>query len=334
MATVKTIQAPETNCLNCEAPLTGKFCSACGQKANLHKDNFWHMTAHFAGDYFHYDNKFWSTVKVLFIKPGKITAEYNLGKRAKYLNPIQFYFFVTTVFFLLFFSFSSHNNEHIKIKTQSNKPIIDFKFNDDPIADSIIHENENVKVDGKIGIGKWTPKEQNLAEYDSVQASLPSAQKDNYLVHRMRRQVFKMQSSNDDGAKFTEIFLETYYHSFPKVFFFLLPFFALLLKIFFRKSKLLYVDHIIFSIHFHSFCFLLFLVFGLFLKLVPDKFTPNNCGAFNVIGIGIYLAFALKMVYNNTWVKTLIKQMILFVLYMFGFALVALGFAMFTFLTM
>ncbi len=77
----------EENCLNCGYPLIGKFCGNCGQKAFLHKDSFWHMASHFIGDYFHYDSKFWITLKTLFTKPGIVTLEFIQGKRVKYLTP-------------------------------------------------------------------------------------------------------------------------------------------------------------------------------------------------------------------------------------------------------
>jgi len=44
---------------------------------------------------------------------------------------------------------------------------------------------------------------------------------------------------------------------------FFLPLFALLLKLFYNRKKYFYVDHAIFSLHFHSAVFVLFLIFTL-----------------------------------------------------------------------
>jgi len=91
----------EEHCLNCGEELHGRYCSHCGQKAGLRKDSFGHMVVHFIGDYFHYDNKFWTTFKALITKPGQVTLDYIEGRRARYLNPIQLYIFVVTVIVLL-----------------------------------------------------------------------------------------------------------------------------------------------------------------------------------------------------------------------------------------
>ena len=59
---------------------------------------------HFFSDVTHFDGKFFITVKDLFAKPGFLSAEYMIGRRVRYLDPIRMYIFTSAIFFLIFFS--------------------------------------------------------------------------------------------------------------------------------------------------------------------------------------------------------------------------------------
>jgi hypothetical protein len=91
-----------STCPNCGASVTGKYCSECGQKQEMHRETFWHILTHFVGHYFHYDSKFWVTLKTLCFYPGKLTLAYHNHQRMKYIPPVNLYIFVSVVFFLFF----------------------------------------------------------------------------------------------------------------------------------------------------------------------------------------------------------------------------------------
>lgn len=91
----------ETNCLNCGAQVTGKFCSACGQENIETRENFLHLALHTVGDFFHFDSKFIRTLNPLLTKPGFLTKEYWAGKRMHYLHPLRLFFFITVVMVII-----------------------------------------------------------------------------------------------------------------------------------------------------------------------------------------------------------------------------------------
>jgi hypothetical protein len=91
----------ETNCLNCGAEVTDRFCSHCGQENIEPRENFWQLLVHFFNDFTHFDGKFFSTIRVLLLQPGKLTREYIAGRRAGYLHPIRMYLFISFAFFIL-----------------------------------------------------------------------------------------------------------------------------------------------------------------------------------------------------------------------------------------
>jgi hypothetical protein len=293
----------EEKCLNCGYPLLGKFCAECGQKAFLHKDSFLHMAAHFAGDYFHYDSKFWITMKTLFLKPGVATLEYNAGKRAKFLSPVQLYIFITTVFFIAAFSVSSEDKTsavRIEQETASDTGVV--------IPAKVLQYTADTATKRKKSDG-LAPREKTLAAYDSVQKSLPADQRDGYFVNRVRR------NSYHHTGDLTEELL----HHLPKIFFLLLPLFALWLSLLFRKDKLYYVDHLVFAIHFHSVCFALLLVNILLVNIFTNELFNNMLSAVSLAGIPVYLFFSLRKVYSSSVVRVLMKMVLLVLLYFIGF---------------
>lgn len=88
-------------CLNCEAPLRGRFCAECGQAAHVHR-TLGHVFEEFLHGVLHFDTKAWRTLPLLVFKPGKLTREYVHGRRARYIAPFALFLFTI---FLMFFVF-------------------------------------------------------------------------------------------------------------------------------------------------------------------------------------------------------------------------------------
>lgn len=84
--------AQEMACRNCAAPLSGPYCSACGQKAVVHRTiaEFGHDIAH---GVFHFDGKIWRTLPLLAWRPGELTRRYIHGERAKFVSPFALFLF-------------------------------------------------------------------------------------------------------------------------------------------------------------------------------------------------------------------------------------------------
>jgi hypothetical protein len=80
-----------THCKNCGADLDGKFCSNCGQKADIHSISFSYLTHESVHALTHTDKGFLFLIKDLFLKPGIVAKEYIEGSRKKYFNPLSFF---------------------------------------------------------------------------------------------------------------------------------------------------------------------------------------------------------------------------------------------------
>jgi thiamine biosynthesis protein ThiS len=99
-------ESPSSNaawqCPTCGAQVSGKFCPDCGEKkfgaADLSMRHFFH---HALEDFFHFDSKLFGSFRLLFTRPGFLTAEYLRGCRKPYLHPFQLFFLANLIYFLL-----------------------------------------------------------------------------------------------------------------------------------------------------------------------------------------------------------------------------------------
>lgn len=91
-----------TTCKNCGHKLQGNYCPVCGEKRFDAKQL---SVKHFAEEAFeglvHFDNKFFRTLKSLFIKPGQLSLDYVEGRRTGYMKPIPLFLVINLLFFVL-----------------------------------------------------------------------------------------------------------------------------------------------------------------------------------------------------------------------------------------
>ncbi|MBI2212538.1 MAG: DUF3667 domain-containing protein [Acidobacteria bacterium] len=106
---------------------------------------------------------------------------------------------------------------------------------------------------------------------------------------------------------------EALVHSLPKAMFLLMPVFALLLMLFYRKAQPYYVPHLYFSIHLHAFAFCLL---SSCLLLGATGIALVEVVSLFLLGAVIpYFLLALRTVYGGAWGKTLAKGATMIALY-------------------
>ncbi len=89
-------------CLNCGTELYGAYCYKCGQKVIEHKDrSVGAFIKNFFEESFSFDAKFLQSLKYLFTKPGFLTVEYVEGRVNRWVSPLKLYLFLSvTAFFI------------------------------------------------------------------------------------------------------------------------------------------------------------------------------------------------------------------------------------------
>ena len=315
----------EEYCLNCKTTLQGDYCHRCGQKKlNEHNDSFLHMMIHFIGDFVHFDSQIFRTAIPLLVKPGFLVNEYLKGKRARYLPPVRMYVFLSFLFFFLTFSLTNVTKNvkedvtddsvlKFNVKDDSTKEIKNLPFSE--LSDTLKKMDNNFITFGN-------EKYASARQYDSLQGLLKNNQKDFWLIHQFKLKVLIIKGKilSNDRNEFINEMIDNFLHNFPKILFFLLPVFAFLLKLLYRKRY--YLEHLIFSITFYNF-FFLFGSLMLLIRLIP-VFKDTGDFLYAIIPL-LYLFLSMKNVYQEKKRKTMIKFIFFIVSFsvLLGFGLVA-----------
>jgi hypothetical protein len=103
---------PAHLCTNCGAPLHGRYCSSCGQRAGTAAHTVGHFLREAIEAFTHADSRLWSTLKALLRRPGFLTREYFAGRRARYLPPLRLYLIMSVLFFVLNALLSAGPSQH------------------------------------------------------------------------------------------------------------------------------------------------------------------------------------------------------------------------------
>lgn len=319
----------QNNCLNCGATVHGKFCGNCGQEnLDLHEP-FWHFLSHSIGHYFHFDTKFYNTIVPLITKPGQLTLDYIEGKRTRYLQPVSMFIFISIVYFLLkpFIAFENDINLSIidKVKTPSElvKEIKNFEGLSKREKQESLLEIKSAQLEYFSAL-KTYRQDEIIDSFILLRSKQKNKEEINKLINDLKTSKTKSLHKfidNEDVEKplisiKDNITLKKYG---VKFFFILTPIFAFFLMINFRRNKKYYLDHIIFTLHLHSFGFIVLIIIGL-LNLISFNIISLYLDIIAFLVTGWYSYTGLKLVYKRTSWVTIRKMISLYFLY--GVALI------------
>ncbi|MFM7852064.1 MAG: DUF3667 domain-containing protein, partial [Flammeovirgaceae bacterium] len=332
--------------LNCGTKLEGVFCHHCGQKDIPQRQTLGELWTNFISSFWSYEGKFFRTTKYLITKPGFLAQEYTLGKRESYYHPARMYVFISFVFFLAFFSIpekdKTNEKDEVQLTDQDKKEISETTKNGfnqlakvtgdttlaslgDSIQKQVIANADIVKSKKKKEGPTFNFDDvkdyKTVAAYDSAQLAKPESERDNWFVKLVSHRTIKLKEKHgEDPEKFGEEFVSAFKDNFSKVLFYLLPFFALLLKLLYIRRGYYYSEHLVFSIYYYNF-FYLAGTLQILVGLLPWLSWASTFIGFWIV---LYLLFAMKRMYKQRWGKTILKYLV------FGFLfiiLVAIAFA-------
>jgi len=89
----------------------------------------------------------------------------------------------------------------------------------------------------------------------------------------------------------------------PKVMFGLMPVFALITWLFYRKQQRFYIPHLYYSVHFHAFVFLVMTIY----LLVNRIGVPKPIASVLILAVIPYHFIALRRVFGGSRARTLVK---------------------------
>jgi Protein of unknown function (DUF3667)/Domain of unknown function (DUF4286) len=310
---------PIENCLNCGTALSGQYCGNCGQRSRSRLISIWELLSDAFGDLFELDSRIWKTLIPLLVRPGKLTYEYLLGRRARFMPPFRTYLVLSIVFFLVAF-FNPQEDFGILFEPPQEAPQQTSE------AGSTTDAPGNEVIDELIAEGIIPPD----GTTDSCELeSMDMQAMPDWLARRLTReraQIVCERVSADNGAAL----LDKLKDNIPAALFLLLPLMAFVLKVLYPLSKRYYVEHLLFVVHYHAFFFLILILQMLFSRLgsllrLPDGVVGTTLVATSLY-VPVYLYKAMRRVYAQGHAATVPKFLGLAIAYFIGLAAI-LGFA-------
>ena len=92
---------PLIHCENCDALLTGRWCSNCGQAAIDYRRSFRHVIVDALDSFLNFESKFFATIGWLIARPWHLTNQFLAGRRVRYVHPLRLYLLVSILFFFV-----------------------------------------------------------------------------------------------------------------------------------------------------------------------------------------------------------------------------------------
>ena len=286
-------------CPNCGEEEVGKYCPRCGQS---NKD-FNKPLKQIVGDLLdsiNLDIRLLNTIVPFFSKPGFLAQEYFKGRRKRYVPPMRMYMFFSLVFFFLV---AYIGKEDIKkadsvqdnvTKEQlattekaitSADSVIFLSLTQNEVSDSV----ENNKV---FTLKDFTKENKEFIKQEIMADSMPDGMN-------------KIFDGAFNASERKELFIDKFYNYVSYALFLLMPLFAFILALILWKSRLLYVNHLIFSINFHSFIFGLASVGIILYKILPESFY--GAIGYLYLAFPLYLMVGIKRFYNRKYIGAFFK---------------------------
>lgn len=320
-----------TQCANCGAPLRGPFCFRCGQRNRERIAPLTTILIDLLSETLNFDTRFFRTLRRLLLHPGRLTNEYIAGRRAGYVPPLRLFVFSSFVLLLLLGFASNWALSDLPTGTRSAQSTVSTPLGaDTTLADtsaqvSAVRLNTDTTGDG-----------------ESAFINLPASVRDTLVqvADSLRRQPdtsaqFKFALLNGvlQATDSPQHFVQTVVGRLSGLAFLMLPVFALLLKLLYIRSGRLYIEHLILGLHTHAFLFILLIVVTL-LSLSGVSELAFIASLLVSFGPGLYLLVALRRVYQQSWLLTLVKAGILFSAYGAVLGVAIVGYLMLTLVLM
>lgn len=334
-------------CRNCESTMSDPslFCSACGQKYTTGKVTLTSFLKSFFSDVFDLNSKLYRSLWALFI-PGKLTNEFFSGRHVRYAPPFRIFIVASLVYVLGFSSFLKSTKEFQVDYKRSNlyerqrivnnidslhaQGLIPTKCDQ---IDTTIHFLKNEISEGTfmgmsfVNLPIYNPPFQiesgprvNQIEIysEDVDTIIKKYKVEGFINIVLSKQIIRANKNPSQLVTFIISRMSI-------ILLLMMPFTALILKLLYIRQKRYFVEHLVFSIHTHSFVFILMgisiLIFSMNYQKTSNGVSMNHNAAQGVAFIMglIYFFMAMKRVYGQKKRWTIIKFLLANMMYVFLF---------------
>jgi hypothetical protein len=311
-----------TMCANCGARLTGKYCSACGQRHHDHPvHDFWHFTSEALEDLTHADSRLWQTLTALLFRPGFLTREFLEDRRARYLPPVRLYLVVSVIFFVIVGLDSRISKAYVVLSYNGNAfhyQVVPAGNVPGPLAGTQTPTAAASKPGGLATLAPTPAARQHLCE----QTGTYIEQHMGWLARFGPRVVQSCLTGLTAGG--VKHYDEVVERNLERAMFLFLPLLALAMKPLYLRPRRHYIEHLLFFLHSHAFLFVALGVSTLVGMITSSRLVVGPVDMALTIYVPIYFYLALRRVYGQGRWLTLSKLAALGVVYFFlGVVMVA-----------
>jgi hypothetical protein len=286
-------------CKNCQHFFEGNFCPSCGQSVVEVQQPITHFLSDLFGSVFALDIRLIRSVPILLLKPGRLSEEFVSGKRVSHVPPFRFYFFTSVVFFFL-----------IGWQTRS------------AVNESLDSDNRLITSDslnGKLSLVQAITVGDTLVKADTVRSGVD-------LLRIFRNEIGKGLADSTLTAKQkvakekkfkslenSDVFITKVYQYASWSMFFLMPLFAFILYLVFRKKRKFYTEHLVYSVNLHTFFFMI-AILALLLSIAFPTLL-NKIGGLIFLFTVVYSIIGIRNFYRTRWVSAILSSIGIFTIY-------------------
>jgi hypothetical protein len=326
-------------------PANALFCPRCGQRYLPKKQTVGQLFLDFFKETLNLESKTFRTLRDLLV-PGKLTQAYFGGRQKSYLSPIRVFLIFAALHFAALSTLLDHllekklnqiantRRERAYFNLYSNRlDSVSWRVEKEfkprylvskKILDTLRKRMANEKVRSKdslrIGYIEWKKDKFSTRSLVLNEKDLVTEDSEVFLSqHKIadfwsRLQVRQGLKLLNNTGNFTQFLLA----KFTWMILIMLIALALVLKLLYLRRKRYYVEHLVFAVHYHAFAFLI--MAGVFL-LPPFGMELEIASGLSFLIILIYLFWAIKRFYRQSFFKTFLKFMILNFAYLIIFTL-------------
>jgi hypothetical protein len=299
------------HCANCGAERSGPYCGRCGQNDRDYQRALPPLVSELLREAFELDSRLIRTLKLLLFKPGALAVEFSNNRRASYVSPIRLYLFVS----ILFFFFLSLGAE-FDPAADPDRPKVQVQVDEVEDADpgkllSLLDEERVRRAEEILSRSDSSITRLILLQIaDDLQS--PTAEAPDAAM------VFLLGEAVDVLYEPGSVFRQ-FMDNLGVGMLVMLPVYALLLKLFYPIRRRFYVENLVFSIHLHTFIYLVFML--QMLLSIPTGMAWLDSGldlaeTACTLWLFIYHYLALKRYFGGGRIVTLLKFSGLLALYL------------------
>jgi hypothetical protein len=332
-------------CLNCDSQLSGeaKFCPNCGQSRKLGKLSVWEIFKDILGNIFNIDAKVWKSLLNLLV-PAKLTKVFVEGKRIDYLTPARiFLFFLLTLLASIAFLFNNiedylpgnlgvRSSEQFIIAKKLDSLIYDrLEITDTLKVDSLkkdLFDESVINDNKKLSAGNITIMQEVLNDYKVEKEDIARLDAE-YIIDKYEVKSFWDKLRVRQSIRIYKDLTGVIRYTIGNIFWMIVLMVfvsSIFLKLLYIRNRIYLTEHLILSTYIHTFSLFIYTIgigiITIYLKLNDGFKDPENLEliglAYLIIPCLLYAFLSLKKYYQQGWIKTFIKFIIILLLYSFA----------------